>query len=87
VSGTIRRLAYTKSESNLLHWLLLMGADRVNMIEGVLEDFVQGKVPNIPAERGIRSEWEFNRNGLLFKAAGTVAVVAIGATLLNRRKR
>src|SRR5690606_38036375 len=30
LSGALRRLAYRKSESNLLHWLLLLGADRVN---------------------------------------------------------
>ena len=87
LSGTIRRLAFTKSESNLLHWVLLLGADRVNMIEGVIEDFARGKLPNIPAERGIRSEWEFNKGNLLLKTAGAVAVVAIGATLLSNRQR
>jgi hypothetical protein len=28
LSGALRRLAYRKSESNLVHWMLLIGADR-----------------------------------------------------------
>lgn len=46
LSGTLRRLAFRKSESNLLHWLLLMGADRVNTFEGVFQDLARGRVPN-----------------------------------------
>src|SRR3712207_5819521 len=32
VSGSMRRLAFRWSESNWAHWLLLIGADRVNMV-------------------------------------------------------
>src|SRR5690606_40257594 len=45
-----RRLAFRKSESNLLHWMLLLGADRLNMVEGLVQDLGRGRVPNIPAE-------------------------------------
>jgi hypothetical protein len=85
LSGAIRRAAFTWSESNLMHWMLLLGADRVNMVEGLLQDLAVGRIPNIPAERGLGSEWEHNKGGLLLKSAGTMAAVAIVATLLKRR--
>ena len=69
VSGMIRRAAYSWSESSWLDWLLLMGADRVDVVEGVIEDLAQGKVPNIPAEMGARSEWQHNKKGFVAKAA------------------
>lgn len=46
LSGTIRRAAFRWSESNLVHWLLLMGADRVNTFEGVFQDVTRGRMPN-----------------------------------------
>ncbi|MEN2786769.1 hypothetical protein ACFOKI_01280 [Sphingomonas qilianensis] len=81
VSGVIRRFAFARSESDWLHWLMLMGADRINVVEGVIEDFGRGKVPNIPAEMGMRSAWQHNKIGLANKAvvfglfAATLAVI------------
>lgn len=46
LSGSLRRLAFRKTESNLLHWVLLMSADRVNTLEGVAQDIGRGRVPN-----------------------------------------
>ena len=86
VSGMIRRAAFRWSESNWLHWLMLMGADRVNVVEGVVQDFARAKIPNIPAEMGIRSEWKHNKRGLAKKIAVTAAVGA-GAYALFRWSR
>lgn len=87
VSGMIRRAAFKWSESNWLHWLMLMAADRVDMVEGVVEDLARAKIPNIPAEMGIRSEWKHNKRGLATKVAVTVAVSALAVALLKRRGR
>ena len=38
LSGWIRRRAFHHSENNLRHWLMLMMADRVNVVEGVFQD-------------------------------------------------
>jgi len=38
LSGAIRRRAYQRSENDVRHWLMLMLADRVNVVEGLLED-------------------------------------------------
>jgi len=74
ISGMVRRAAFRWSESNWLHWLLLMGADRVNVLEGIVEDLARGKVPNIPAEMGARAEWRHNRTGFVTKSAAVLAV-------------
>jgi hypothetical protein len=38
LSGVIRRVAFKYSESSYAHWLPLMVADRVAVVEGLLED-------------------------------------------------
>ncbi len=86
VSGMIRRAAFRWSESNWLHWLMLMGADRINVVEGVVEDLGRGKVPNIPAEMGVRSEWRHNKKGLATKVA-VMTVVSVGLFALLKGRR
>ena len=61
LSGILRRLAFKYSESSYGHWLPLMLADRVSVVEGVLSDLGHGRVPNIPAELGWSAEWKHNR--------------------------
>ena len=78
VSGSMRRLAFRWSESNWAHWLLLIAADRVNMVEGIVEDLGRGHIPNIPKEMGVPAEWRHNKTGLLKKIA--VAAVIVGGT-------
>lgn len=86
LSGLLRRAAFRWSESNWLHWLMLIGADRINVVEGVVDDLAHARLPNIPREMGIRSELRFNKSGLARKAAvlGLVSVVAVA--LLRRRR-
>lgn len=86
LSGAMRRLAFRKSESNLLHWMLLLGADRINMVEGVANDLRQARVPNIAREMGVRAAWQHNRSGLVLKAALAVGVAALIGTALARRR-
>ena len=87
LSGMIRRTAFRFSESDWTHWLMLMGADRINVVEGVIQDLGRLKVPNIPAEMGIRSELEHNRAGFAKKVAvGAVAGLLVYG-LIQVRKR
>ena len=65
LSGMIRRIAFKYSESSYGHWLPLMLADRVSVVEGVLDDLTHGHVPNIFAERGWKAEWHHNRTNLV----------------------
>jgi hypothetical protein len=64
-----------------------MGADRVNVVEGLVQDLGRAKIPNIPAEMGIRSEWKHNKTGLAKKIAVTAAVAGIAFALFSRSRR
>ena len=89
LSGMIRRGAFTYSESHWLHWLMLMGADRIDVVEGLIEDLGRGKIPNIPAEMGARSEWKHNKKGLVSKVAvlgGIAAAVFLATKALSNSR-
>ena len=86
ISGALRRRAFHRSEGKWGHWLMLLMADRINVVEGVLQDLGRGKFPNIPAEMGMRSEIRHNLPGLATKVviAGAILTAAIAATRLLR---
>ncbi|UOQ75351.1 hypothetical protein MUN84_11475 [Hymenobacter sp. 5516J-16] len=86
LSGALRRMAFKYSESHYGHWLPLLLADRVNVVEGIIEDFAHGKVPNIFAEKGYAVEWKHNRSAFVTKMA-TIALVTTGAILLLTRDK
>ena len=56
VSGAIRRYAYAYSEARAAHWLLLLGADRVDALEHHLRSFLTLRPDNPLTQTGIRSE-------------------------------
>jgi hypothetical protein len=77
LSGKIRRFAFQFSESSYGHWLPLLFADRVNMIEGVI----------VFKERGWDAEWKYNRSGVIKNIAiGTIAAVVTYNLLKKKRK-
>ena len=86
ISGMIRRVAFRYSESNWLHWLMLMGADRINVVEGIGQDLARAKVPNIPAEMGVKAEWQHNKKGLATKVAVTAGIAVVAYALLRDKK-
>lgn len=87
LSGMLRRSAFRWSESNWLHWLILMGADRINVVEGVVADLAHGRVPNIPGEMGIRAELAHNKAGFVKKVAVIGVVAALGWLALRKSRR
>ncbi len=88
LSGMLRRFAFTKSEGHAGHWLTLMLADRVDVVEGLVEDIGHGILPNIPAEKGWGAKWEHDREGALRQIGTTLAITAaIAAFFLVRRSR
>jgi len=86
LSGVIRRVAFRFSESDWTHWLLLLGADRINVVEGVLQDLGRGKIPNVPGEMGIRSELRHNKAGFAKKVAVAAVVGALIYGVFQRGK-
>ena len=87
ISGLIRRLAYIYSESSYGRWLSLILADRVDMVEGVFEDFAKGHVPNIAKEVGLKSEWKYNKQQFLIKAAAGIIITGVIVALLSSEKK
>lgn len=85
LSGMIRRFAFKYSENSYLHWLPLIFADRVNVVEGVIDDLAHGHIPNIFAEKGYKVQWKYDRTSLILKLA-TVALLAGGAVALIATK-
>jgi hypothetical protein len=87
LSGAIRRFAFKFSESEYGHWLPLLVADRVNMVEGIVDDLAHGHIPNIFAERGWNAEWKYNRQGLIKKVVAGVVISAAVIALISRRNK
>ncbi len=57
LSGIIRRAAYRHwSEGQTMHWLALMFADRIDVLESLVVDLFRGKPDNFLAEWGIKAE-------------------------------
>ena len=87
VSGLIRKGAFRYSENDLRHWLMLLFADRVNVVEGIIDDLAHGHVPNLFTEMGGPAEWKYNRQGFIRKAVIAGGVVGLLLYINSRRKR
>jgi hypothetical protein len=87
LSGMIRRFAFKYSESTYAHWLPLVIADRVNVVEGIVDDLAHGHIPNIFAEKGWKAEWKYNRQEFVQNIAITVAVAAATILIFSKSKK
>lgn len=86
LSGKIRRYAFKYSESTYMHWVPLVLADRINVIEGIIDDIKGGNFPNLIAERGWGAEWKYNKSGVIKKVAIGAAITAGIIMLIKNRK-
>lgn len=86
LSGSMRRVAYRWSENDLRRWLMLLASDRVDMVEGVLDDLAHGHVPNLYREMGGRAELRHNPAGAARKVITVAAIAGIGWWLWQRRR-
>jgi hypothetical protein len=87
LSGKIRRFAFKYSEATTAHWMTLILADRVNAVEGIIDDLKQGTVPNIFKERGWSAEWKYNRAGLVDKVVTSLVVTTVLLSLLSPKRK
>lgn len=85
VSGMIRRAAFKYSESSYLHWLPLVLADRINVVEGILDDLMHARIPNAFAEAGGKAQWRYNRRDVVGKTLLRVAIAAVAIALIRGR--
>jgi hypothetical protein len=57
LSGKLRTLAYDRwSEGRNAHWLTLIAADRVDVLEGAVESLLRGRPDNLLTETGVLAE-------------------------------
>ena len=87
LSGVMRRHAFKHSENDLRHWLMLLAADRVDMVEGLASDLLHGHVPRLYAEMGGRAELRHNPAGAARKAVGLLAVAGLAYWMLTKKRR
>jgi hypothetical protein len=85
-SGKIRDFAFTLSENDIRHWLLLMFADRVNVVEGIGQDLREGHVPNILGEMGIRAEIRHNPVGFAAKVLVVGGIIGLAYSMRQSKK-
>lgn len=87
ISGMVRRAAFGYSESDWRHWLMLLGADRIDMVEGIVADLSRGRIPNLPAEMGLAADLRHDRSGLMRKLAVGAGVAVVAVALMGRKTR
>jgi hypothetical protein len=87
LSGLLRAGAYRFSENDIRRWGMLLFADRVNVLEGIVDDLAHGHVPNLFTEMGGPAEWRHNRNGFIRKAMIGGAIVGLLLYVNSRRRR
>lgn len=87
LSGALRRYAYKFSEATAKHWMTLILADRINVIEGKIDDLKQGVLPNPWIERGWGAEWKHNRVAFVGKAVRTALLITVAFMLIKRKNR
>lgn len=81
VSGLVRKLAFAKfSEGHFEHWMLLILADRIGIVEGYIDDIAHGVRPRPLLERGWNVDKKFKTRR--YKKVMTLSVLgAFGALL------
>lgn len=86
LSGALRRYAFKYDESEYGHWLNLLLADRINVVEGIVDDLVHLHIPNIFKEKGMKADWKYNRKELVTKAI-VVSAITTALILFSRNKK
>jgi len=87
LSGMIRRYAFKFSENHYGHWLPLILADRINVMEGIVDDLKRGHIPNVFAERGWNAEWKYNRKAAVTKIAVGLALTALIVLKISKKSK
>lgn len=78
LSGLIRDYAYEYGEATNRHWMTLLLADRIDIIESMVTALLEGKPDNIVAEKAWPTRVRFMPRKSLAIAAGIIGVLAVG---------
>lgn len=86
LSGMVRRFAFKYSEGSFAHWIPLVLADRINVIEGIIDDISKGKFPNTFVEKGGKARWKYDKLSLIRNWSLTLLTLTGVAAFLFRRR-
>jgi len=86
LSGSIRRFAFKYGEGRFRHWLPLILADRIDVIEGLIDDFRNGHFPNFFSEKGRSASWKYDKKNMVKKVVITAATAFVIYKLLQKKK-
>ncbi|MDF2457443.1 MAG: hypothetical protein K0R51_3436 [Cytophagaceae bacterium] len=88
LSGVFRRLAFTFSESMNRRWLLLILADRMDVVEGLISDVLHARFPNLVKERGLGVMLKHKPGMFARKVAIRLVILGLigGIVYYNKRK-
>lgn len=89
LSGMMRDYAYQFSESSNRHWMTLIFADRVDMLEHLIGDVFRGKGDNYIAEKGWTAYWKYapsRQKRMLTLGALALGAVAVGIAVSKLRE-
>ncbi|MDQ3281654.1 MAG: hypothetical protein M3Q69_09600 [Acidobacteriota bacterium] len=88
LSGALRRYAFNYGEATNRHWLTLMLADRIDVVENLVGDALRGRPDNYVREKGWSAKLKYDpgRNRrLLTLGAVALGAVAVGVILTRNR--
>lgn len=87
LSGLLRDYAFRYSEGTNRHWMTLIFADRIDILESLITDALRGKPDNIIKEKGwgVRMQAVDPARRVRYMAYGAMAVgaIALGAYLAS----
>ncbi|HEV7428827.1 MAG TPA: hypothetical protein VGQ46_20940 [Thermoanaerobaculia bacterium] len=85
LSGLLRDYAYQFGEGANRHWMTLVLADRVDMIESMVADLFRGRGDNYIAEKAWSAKWKYadtaQRRRYATMAAAAVGGIAVAMVL------
>jgi hypothetical protein len=84
LSGLLRDFAYRRwSEGKIAHWMTLLLADRIDVVEGIFSDLARGKLVRPFKEMGLAAELKNRGRGRVKRQAflAGVGVVALAGAL------
>jgi hypothetical protein len=81
LSGALRRFAFKCSENMYRHWLPLLLADRIDVVESIVSDIFHGRIPRLAKERGWGAIAKYRPMLLVRKIFVRLLVVAIVVVL------
>jgi hypothetical protein len=87
LSGLLREYAYQFGEGANRHWMTLILADRVDMIESMVADLFRGRGDNYIREKAWSAKWKYAHDAQRrrYAAMGAAAVGGIAVAMLLRK--